>query len=214
MEHGGSGRERCLKSVMSGLLVRHRRVYSRDLALVIILTLGLRPVCVRAYARWSFFLVRHLMLRSSLSRMCDRYDHVRPCHSEVGKIPSLESLVVCHSIINAHVLRVRLRGHDLWFLTTMCKGYDGTWVPSTLVASRFMFPRRYRNRYQKWLVYCKHVDKVYCKLFKSSTSSKLSLLASKGLNDRKHISQRLKQHENGVKIWLIWILGMNREWDW
>ena len=37
------------------------------------------------------------------------------------------------------------------------------------------------------------------KLFKSSTSSNLSLLASESLNDRKHISQRLRQHENGVE---------------
>jgi len=36
-------------------------------------------------------------------------------------------------------------------------------------------------------------------LFKSSTSSNLSLPASEGLNDWKHISQRLRQHENDVE---------------
>ena len=42
----------------------------------------------------------------------------------------------------------------------------------------------------KWLVYYKYVDKVYCfcgELFKSSTSSNLSLLAGEGnLSDCKH----------------------------
>jgi len=45
------------------------------------------------------------------------------------KIPSSGNLVDCHSTINAHVSRKRLRRQDLWFLCDTCKGYCGTWVP-------------------------------------------------------------------------------------
>ena len=38
----------------------------------------------------------------------------------------VRELVVCHSVINALVSRMRLRGHDLCFLTATCKGYEGT----------------------------------------------------------------------------------------
>jgi len=76
-----------------------------------------------------------------------------PCPSELSMLDQkwidslVRELVVCHSSNNACVSRMRPRGHDLWFLTATCKGYVDTRVPSTLRASRFVFPRRYQNRW-------------------------------------------------------------------
>jgi len=59
--------------------------------------------------------VRHVEVRLVLIRLEDSL---------------VRELFVCHSAINASVLRERLKGHTLWFLSDTCKGYYSTQVPN------------------------------------------------------------------------------------
>nr|TKW20468.1 hypothetical protein SEVIR_4G090300v2 [Setaria viridis] len=55
---------------------------------------------------------------------------------------------------------------------------------------------------RKWLVYSKYVDKVFyfcCKIFESSTSKSPSSLAGDGLRNWKHVSEKLREHENSIE---------------
>ena len=135
-----------LKFAIGDPLTWHGRAYRGTLKFVVTLLLGpRRNVCGHVVAD-PFCLFATLCRGCSVREVCPVFLN-SPMLAEREKDSLVRGLVICHSAINAHVSRTRLRGHDHWFLTATCKGYEGTWVPSTLRACRFVFPRRYQNRW-------------------------------------------------------------------
>jgi len=82
----------------------------------------------------------------SLCEMCPSYLCSSIC-LRMWKDSLLRELLICHSTINAHVSRVRLRGHDLWFPDATCKYQYSIWVPSALRVSWLLFSRSHRCRW-------------------------------------------------------------------
>ncbi|KAG2601085.1 hypothetical protein PVAP13_5KG568714 [Panicum virgatum] len=52
---------------------------------------------------------------------------------------------------------------------------------------------------RKWLVYCKHGDKVYCFCCKLLSNKSKSFLASDGVRDWQRLSRKLREHESSVE---------------
>jgi len=119
---------------------------TRHRVLVTMSILGLTVMCTQFVLANSFHVLAG-WCRGNYLVMCCSEGWLSPKWDRCRKPSFVRELVVCHSVINVYVSRVRLRGHDLWFLNATCKGYDSNWVPSTSVVSRFMFQKHHQNRW-------------------------------------------------------------------